>query len=88
MRTELITEERLILLLLKENREVAIREIHAQYGEYLTLVANSILRNEQDTEECVNDVLLQLWSKTLPEDITSFKAYITKIFGTGSSARQ
>ena len=71
-------EETQIILLLQEDREEAIRRIQAQYGRYLASVANGILRDEQDAEECVNDVLMQLWEHALPTDITNLKAYLLK----------
>ena len=68
-----------ILSLLEEDRNTAIAEIQSQYWRYLLSIANGILRDEQDAEECVNDVLVHLWHKTLPAENTSFKAYLSKI---------
>ena len=79
MNKEMTTEDKQILMLLQENREEAVREIQSRYGWYLTMTAKSILRNEQDTEECVNDVLMQLWATALPDRISSFKAYLAKM---------
>ena len=79
MRIELSKEDNLIQQLFREDREVAIQRIHSCYGKYLLLTANGILRNEQDAEECVNDVLLQLWNKELPNEIKSLGAYLAKM---------
>lgn len=79
MKKELPPEDKRILMLLQENRDEAVREIHTRYGGYLSKTVHSILRNDQDTEECVNDVLMQLWSISLPENISYFKAYLVKM---------
>ena len=79
MNKEMTTEDKQILMLLQEHRDEAIREIQSRYGWYLTMTANGILRNEQDTEECVNDALMQLWVTALPDGILNFKAYLAKV---------
>jgi RNA polymerase sigma-70 factor (ECF subfamily) len=79
VKTELSKEDNQLLQMLRDNREAAIQRIHFCYGKYLLLVANGILRNEQDAEECVNDVLMRLWTKELPNEIKSLKAYLAKM---------
>ena len=78
MKQELSAEEKEILSLLQQNREAALHRIQARYGRCLSAVACGILRDEQDAEECVNDVLMQLWNHALPTDITNLKAYLLK----------
>ena len=77
--TKLSKEDNLILQMLSENREAAIKRIHSCYGKGLLLTANGILRNAQDAEECVNDVLMRLWSHELPNGIESLEAYLAKM---------
>ena len=79
MKTELSKEDNQLLQMLQDNREAAIQRIHSCYGKYLLLAANGILRNEQDAEECVNDVLMRLWSSELPSGIESLAAYLAKM---------
>lgn len=79
MKTELSKEDNQLLQMLQDNREAAIQRIHSCYGKYLLLAANGILRNEQDAEECVNDVLMRLWSIELPSGIESLTAYLAKM---------
>lgn len=79
MRTSLSNEDKLILQMLREDREAAIQRIYSCYGNDLFLIANSILRDTQDAEECVNDVLMCLWSKELPYEIKSLTAYLAKM---------
>ena len=78
MKQKQSAEEKEILLLLKQDREEAIRRIQSWYGSCLASVARGILRNEQDAEECVNDVLMQLWNHSLSAEITNLKAYLLK----------
>lgn len=79
MKTELSKEDNQLLQMLHDDREAAIQKIHSCYGKYLLLVANGILRNEQDAEECVNDVLMRLWTSELPNEIRNLKAYLAKM---------
>lgn len=79
MKPELSKEDNQLLQMLRDNREAAIQRIHSCYGKYLLLVANGILRNEQDAEECVNDVLMRLWTSELPNEMRSLKAYLVKM---------
>ncbi len=79
MRTELSKEDNQLLQMLQDNREAAIQRIHSCYGKYLRLAANGILRNEQDSEECVNDVLMRLWSSELPSEMECLTAYLAKM---------
>ena len=79
MRAELSKEDNLIMQMLSENREAAIQRIHSCYGKDLLMTANGVLRNAQDAEECVNDVLLRLWNISLPGEIKSLRAYLAKM---------
>ena len=79
VKTELSKEDNQLLQMLHDDREAAIQRIHSCYGKYLLLVANGILRNEQDAEECVNDVLMRLWTSELPNEIRNLKAYLAKM---------
>lgn len=54
-------KETLILQLLKDRSERALEEIEKVYGKRCLQLARSILRNDQDAEECVNDAYLRLW---------------------------
>lgn len=59
--------------------ESAISETANKYRKYCFTIANNILDDAQDSEECVNDVLLKLWYSIPPEKPKSFRAYISKI---------
>jgi len=52
-----------------------------KYGSYCFSVANNILHNEQDAEECVNDTWLKTWEAippSRPEVLRMFLAKITR----------
>ena len=46
--------------------EKAIEETDKKYGKLCFSVANNILFNDEDSEECVNDTYLSVWNKIPP----------------------
>ena len=46
-------EDREIVALYWQRSEAAVRETERKYGPYCFSIANGILRNEADAEECV-----------------------------------
>lgn len=59
--------------------ENAIKETAIKYGKLCFNVANNILSNDQDAEECVNDTYLNVWNMVPPTRPNYFKAFICKI---------
>ncbi len=59
--------------------ERAIRETATQYGGMCHTVANNILQNRADAEECVNDAYLRVWNSIPPENPRSLAAYLCRI---------
>ena len=59
--------------------ERAIRETDEKYGKLCYRVANNILSNNEDSEECVNDAYLNAWNKIPPTHPHNFMAFICKI---------
>ena len=68
-----------ILGLLFERDESALQEIQTAYGKLCYRLANDILNNREDSEECVNDMLLKVWSTIPPKRPDSLIAYIITI---------
>lgn len=62
-----------------ERPENAINDLSAKYGYLCKTIANRILNNEQDSEECVNDALLAAWNTIPPQNPAPLSAYICKI---------
>lgn len=46
--------------------ERAIEETNNKYGRYCAKIAYNVLKNTEDTEECVNDTWLKTWN-TIPD---------------------
>ncbi|WP_316804628.1 RNA polymerase sigma-70 factor [Pedobacter nototheniae] len=65
-----------LLLLLKENNQVALKHIYNTYWKQLYLTAFSILKDAQQAEDIVQDILLQLWIRKNEVEIESLKAYL------------
>lgn len=68
-----------IINLYFERNESAIKETEAKYGKLCFSIARNILRNEADSEECVNDTYLSVWNTIPPTRPNSFSAFISKI---------
>lgn len=59
--------------------EQAIKETEAKYGKLCFSVANKILENDEDSEECVNDTYLRAWNEIPPTRPNHFSAFLCKI---------
>lgn len=68
-----------IVALYHARDERAIEQTAQKYGDYCFTVAENILRNVQDAEECVNDTWLRTWNSIPPERPGSLKYYLAKI---------
>jgi len=68
-----------IIELYFERNEKAIKETELKYGKLCFSIANNILNNESDTEECVNDTYLSIWNIIPPQRPNNFMAFISKI---------
>lgn len=59
--------------------EKAISAANAKYGKYCAAVAMNILKNREDSEECVNDALLKAWNSIPPEKPRNLAGFLAKI---------
>ncbi len=59
--------------------EKAISAANEKYGKYCAAVAMNILKNREDTEECVNDALLKAWNSIPPEKPRNLAGFLAKI---------
>lgn len=57
----------------------AIKETDTKYGKLCFNVANNILSNREDSEECVNDTYMSIWNSIPPTRPSIFVAFICKI---------
>ena len=51
-----------IIRLYWAREERALEETHRKYGSYCWTIAHNILRNREDSDECVNDTYLRAWN--------------------------
>lgn len=68
-----------IIELLFERNEAAIVELEQKYQPYCYTIAWNILKNREDSEECVNDTWFSAWSYIPPRKPTVLSAFIGKI---------
>ena len=73
-----MTDEEIIKLYFARS-EKAIGETAKKYGKYCYTIANNILNNNEDSEECVNDTYFKTWETIPPERPLRFRAYLAKI---------
>ena len=71
-------DSEIVELYFKRNEE-AIEKTSEKYGAYCKTVAENILKNQEDSEECVNSALLQLWNSVPPEKPENLKMFLAKI---------
>ena len=72
-------EDKQIIELYWNRLENAIEETSRKYGRYCHYIANNILRNKEDSEECVNDSYFKLWNVIPPHKPQSLRAFLGKI---------
>ena len=62
-----------------DRSETAIEELSKKYGRLCLYLANNILGQPQEAEECVNDALLRVWNSIPPAAPDDLKPYLKKI---------
>lgn len=68
-----------IIELYFNRNEQAIKESSDKYGAYCFSVANAVLSNHNDSEECVNSTWLAAWNTIPPQKPSVLKMYFAKI---------
>lgn len=68
-----------IIQLFFERSEQAITELAQKYGALCTKIANNILNNPLDAEECVNDTYLGVWNAIPPQRPDPLMSYVCRI---------
>ena len=71
-------DQKIIELYFKRD-ERAVIETEDKYGGYCFAIANNILANTQDSEECVNDTWSRAWNSIPPENPNCFKLFLARI---------
>ena len=68
-----------IIELYNARSEKAIDETDRKYGRHCRNTAYNILRDHEDSEECVNDTYLKVWNVIPPQRPARFGAFIMRI---------
>jgi len=71
-------DERIVQLYWDRN-EQAIGESSAKYGSYCRNIAQNILQNAEDAEECVNDTWMNAWNAMPPHKPSVLSAFLGKL---------
>ena len=72
-------EDYKIVALYWKKDENAINETSRKYGAYCFAIADNILHNKEDSEECVNDTWLKAWNAMPPQRPTKLQIFLAKI---------
>lgn len=72
-------DDRQIVSLFFARSEQAITEVSQKYGDLCFRIADNILDDPQDAEECVNDAWLGAWNSIPPQSPDPLRAYLCRI---------
>lgn len=72
-------DDKQIVDLYWERSEAAISETDKKYGSYFRYIADNILHNHEDAEECVNDTYLRAWNTMPPKRPNRLATFLGKI---------
>ncbi len=72
-------EDKKIIDLYWARSENAIVETSNKYGKYCHYIAFNILRNTEDSEECVNDTYMKAWGVMPPKRPNRLSTFLGKI---------
>ena len=72
-------EDDKIIELFWERNETAIEEAQLKYASYLFTIADNILADSEDSEECLNDALLKAWNSIPPQRPQKLSVYLARL---------
>ena len=75
---ERMKDSEIVRLFLKRD-ESALDEVSAKYGKFCMSIAENILKNPADSEECVNDAYMKVWESIPPANPELLSAFLAKI---------
>lgn len=78
MNNDILSDEQIIKMYFDRD-EQAISETDVKYGKYLFSIAQNILKNANDSEECRNDTYLNAWNSIPPTRPSRLGAYLARI---------
>jgi RNA polymerase sigma-70 factor (ECF subfamily) len=68
-----------IIEMLFAREEESLSEIEKKYGGTCLRIAENIVGNRQDAEECVSDAYFTIWNSIPPENPNPFSSFLYKI---------
>ena len=71
-------DKNIVEMYLKRDAE-AVNATAEKYGAYCFAVANNVLQNDEDSEECVNDTYLRVWNSIPPNEPKKLKLFLARI---------
>jgi len=78
MNKDIMADDQIIELYFDRD-EQAISETDKKYGRYLFSIAQNILKNSNDSEECRNDTYLNAWNSIPPTRPSRLAAFLARI---------
>jgi RNA polymerase sigma-70 factor (ECF subfamily) len=75
----MVMDDESIVTLYWERSENAIKETERKYGKYCHTISYGILRDFQDSEECVNEAYLRTWNAIPPARPVMLSTFLGKI---------
>lgn len=72
-------EDKQIVALYCDRQESAIEKTAEKYGKYCFSIADNILHNTEDSEECVNDTWMKAWLSIPPTIPAYLRVFLGKI---------
>lgn len=72
-------EDEKIIELYWQRDEEALRQTNSKYGSFCYYIAHNILKDEEDSKECVNDTWFKAWTVIPPKRPAFFQAFLGKI---------
>ena len=79
--------ENQIIALLQKRDEKALSEIRNQYGNLCFRIAEQMLENAEDAEECVNEMLLAVWNSVPPHEPRCLEAFLVTLLRRAATDR-
>lgn len=82
-----VNDENIVALFWNRD-ESAVAEAQKQYGSYCRCIAENVLGDARDAEECVNDAMLSAWNSIPPKRPENLKAYLGMLVRNASVNRR
>ena len=80
-------EDKRIIDLFFARSELAIEALAAKYGALCSRIAENILGDSMDAEECVNDAYLGVWNSVPPQRPDPLRSFLCRIVRNLSISR-